>query len=232
MATTLRSRVPGRVSTDSSSVEVFPRILTVSREFGAGGARISLRVAAELGYQLWDQELTLHLARKADAEVAAVREIDERERPLFDEVIATSLRRGLSCSKYRTLLTRAVAELAERGGAVIVGRGANFLVDAEKALRVRVVCPLKQRIDRYARAASADRASAERFVLQKDRERERFVRNLCGEQTADPTHYDLIVNTHDLSEEAAARLIVAAYRARFGAQPRASRDEMSASVPT
>lgn len=217
--------------TRSAGVEVFPRILTVSREFGAGGARISLRVAAELGYQLWDQELTLHLARKADAEVAAVREVDERERALFDEVIATSLHRGLSCSKYRTLLTRTVAELAERGGAVIVGRGANFLVDPDKALRVRIVCPLKQRIDRYARAASADQASAERFVAQKDRERDRFVHNLCGEQTADPTHYDLVVNTHDLSEEAAARLIIAAYRARFGATAqRSTRDDASASI--
>ncbi|MDB4989740.1 MAG: putative cytosolic protein [Myxococcaceae bacterium] len=211
-------------------VEVFPRIITVSREFGAGGARISLRIAAELGYQLWDQELSAYLARKADADPAALREIDERERPLLDEVLATSLYGRISCSKFRTLLTRTVAELAGRGGAVIVGRGANFLVDSEHALRVRIVCPIKQRIERYASAALCDWPTAERFVLAKDRERERFARQLCGEQTADPTHYDLIVNTHDLSEEASTRLIIAAYRARFGGPTRPVRDDVTTAL--
>jgi len=207
-------------------VEMFPRVITVSREFGAGGARVSLRIAAELGYQLWDQELTTHLARKAKVDVALMREVDERARPLLDEVLAQSMRSRLSCSKYRTLLTRTVQDLAERGGAVIVGRGSNFLVDPENALRVRVICPLAQRVDRYAQAAGCDRASAERFVVERDRERELFVRKLCGEQVTDPVHYDVIVNTRDLTEQAAARLIIAAYRARFGsASMRPPRDE-------
>ncbi|MDB4975055.1 MAG: putative cytosolic protein [Myxococcaceae bacterium] len=209
-----------------SRIEAFPRIVTVAREFGAGGSRISLRVAAELGYQLWDQELTAYLARKVDAEPAALREVDERERPLFDEVIATSLYGRISCSKFRTLLTRTVGELAERGGAVIVGRGANFLVEPDQALRVRIVCPLKRRIDRYAKAAGCDWSVAERYVLAKDRERERFAKQLCGEQTCDPTHYDVTINTHELSEEASARLVIAAHRARFGATKGVARDEV------
>jgi cytidylate kinase len=216
-----------------SRVEVFPRVITVSREFGAGGARVSLLIAAELGYQLWDQELAAHLARKADAALSALLEVDERERPLLDEVISTSLYGRVSCAKYRTLLTHTVAELASRGGAVIVGRGANFLVDAEQALRVRVVCPLKQRIERYAAAAQIDGEAAEQFVLAKDRERERFVRQLCGEQNTDGVNYDLVVNTHVMSEEACARLIVAAYRARFGlgiGSVRPARDEAGASA--
>lgn len=197
--------------------EPFPRIITVSREFSAGGARISGRVAAELGFQLWDHELLAHLARKAHADVSALREVDERERDLLDEVLSGSFGgKHVSGSSYRALLARAVSELAERGGAVIVGRGANFLVSAEQALRVRVVCPLKQRIDRYARNAQVDWARAERFVRTKDRDRERFVRQLCGDSSCDPTHYDLVLNTAELSDEAAGRLIISAYQARFG----------------
>jgi cytidylate kinase len=218
-------------------VEVFPRIITVSREFGAGGSRIAGRVATELGFQLWDDELIAHVARRAQAEPELVREVDERERAVLDEVLATSLpfaiARGtprseaarLSGSKYRALLTRTVHELAARGAAVIVGRGANFLVDADQALRVRVVCPVKQRIDRHARDSQVDWARAETQVSEHDRARERFVRRLCGEQTTDPVHYDLVVNTCDLSDEAATRLIVAAYRARFGVVPRSARDD-------
>lgn len=202
----------------SSSIELFPRIVTVSREFGAGGSRIAGRVAAELGFQLWDQELIAHLARRAETDPSVLREIDERECDFIDDVITSSLRGArMSGSKYRALLARTVVELSDRGGAVVVGRGANFLVEPEHAFRVRVVCPLKERIDRYARLGRVDWERAERFVRSKDRERERFVRQLCGECASDPTHYDLVVNTYDLSEEASAKLVVAAYQARFGA---------------
>jgi cytidylate kinase len=205
------------------AVEAFPRIVTVSREFGAGGARIAGRVAAELGFQLWDQELVSHIARKAELEPHVVRDVDERGRDILEEVLAASLPGQISGSKYRSLLTRTVSELADRGGAVIVGRGASFLVPSEKALRVRVVCPLRKRIDRYAAASRVDAESAERFVTGKDKERDKFVHQLCGESGSDALHYDLVVNTADLSEHAAAQLIIASYHARFGALGRVAR---------
>jgi cytidylate kinase len=213
--------------------EAFPRIVTLSREFGAGGARIAGRVAAELGFQLWDQELVSHVARKAELDVQLAREADERGRDLLEGMLAAALPgQRLSGSKFRSLLTRTVEELAERGGAVIVGRGANFLVPPEKALRVRVVCPLQKRVDRYAQASRLDAEQAERYVVGKDRERERFVLQLCGEQSADALHYDLVVNTVDLSEAAAAQLIIATYQARFGSVGKVARssNELRASL--
>jgi hypothetical protein len=207
-----------------AAVEAFPRVVTLSREFGAGGARIAGRVAAELGFQLWDQELVTQIARRADVDPQVVRDIDECGRELFERVLSVSLPGArMNSSKYRQLLARTVDELTDRGGAVIVGRGANFLVPAEKALRVRVVSPLKKRVDRYAQASQVDAETAERYVVNKDRERERFVHKLCGEHSADALHYDLVVNTADLSDHSAAQLIISAYHARFGALGRVAR---------
>lgn len=212
----------------SRPVESFPRIITVSREFGAGGSRVAARVAAELGFQLWDHELIAHLARRAEADVQLIRQLDERKRDLLDDVIATSIHGGrVSGGTYRCLLTRTIAELAERGGAVIVGRGANFLVSHEEALRVRVICPFRERVERYGTRERVEWARAARYVRSKDRERERFVRQLVSEDAADPSHYDLIVNTLDLDADDAARLVIAAYHARFQARERA-RDERRA----
>ena len=208
---------PRAADAPSGRVEAFPRLVTVAREFASGGARVAGLIAAELGLQLWDYELISHLARKADVELAVMREIDERRRDLIDDVLASVLQGSrVSGSRYRALLARTIEDLAERGGAVIVGRGANFLVRPEDALRVRVVCPLKERIERYARRARIDWARAARHVHVKDRERARFTRQLCGEHADDPTHYDLTLSTGDLSEEAVAQLVVTAYRARFG----------------
>lgn len=204
----------------SSRVEAFPRLVTVAREFASGGARVAGLIAAELGLQLWDYELISHLARKADVELALMREIDERRRDLLDDVLATVLQGArVSGSRYRALLARTVEELAERGGAVIVGRGANFLIRPEDALRVRIVCPLELRIERYAQRSRIDYARASKHVRAKDRERDLFARQLCGERANDATHYDLTLSTADLSEEVVATLAVNAYRARFGSEP-------------
>jgi cytidylate kinase len=220
-----KSGAEGRSATRPASVEAFPRLITVAREFASGGARVAGLVAAELGLQLWDYELVSHLARKADVELSVMRDIDERRRDLIDDVIATVMQGArVSGSRYRALLARTVDELAERGGAVIVGRGANFLVRPEDALRVRVVCPLEERIERYARRSRIGYARAARQVRTKDRERERFARQLCGEHADDATHYDLTLSTADLSEEAVAQLVVTAYRARFGSSIGARRE--------
>lgn len=201
---------------DMRRIETFPRVVTVSRQCGAGGSRIAEYVAAELGFQLWDHELVMHLARKADTELELVRALDERERDLIDDVLLGSLHGArLSGCKYRGLLTHFIADLAERGAAVIVGRAATFLVRREQALRVRVVCPFRERVQRYGLRERLDWARAVREVRNKDRQRERFTKQLSGEDEREPDHYDLLVNTLELSDRAAAGLIVASYRARF-----------------
>jgi cytidylate kinase len=210
--------------------EAAPRVVTVSREFGAGGARIARQVAEALGFTLWDHEFVTHLAERAGAEARFVENIDERERDLLDDVIATRLRGSISGSGYRMLLARTVAEVAEHGAAVLVGRGANFFVRPEQALRVRVICPLELRIRRYAERENLLIAQAERIVHQKDRERARFVRQLCDEDATNPLHYDLLVNTGDIGEDQSAALIIDAYAARFGTVELAMRGGMALEV--
>jgi cytidylate kinase len=198
--------------------EPAPHVVTLSREFGAGGSAIARRVAEALGFTLWDDELTHHLAQRAGAHPRYVRAVDERARDLLDDVISTSLLGSpISGSAYRTLLVRTVREIGQRGAAVIVGRGANFLLPPEQGLRVRVVCPFKERVVRVAQRETLDLASAERRIREQDVERARFVRKLCEEDVGDPSHYDLVVNTRELDEEQAAVVILDAYEARFGA---------------
>jgi hypothetical protein len=171
------------------------------------------------------------LARKAETDVQLIRAIDERQRDLLDDVISTSLHGGrISGGKYRCLLTRTIAELSERGGAVIVGRGANFLLRPDQALRVRVVCPFRERVERYGARERIDWARAARHVRSKDRGRERFAKQLCAENSSDPVHYDLVVNTLDLPVPSAAALVIAAYQARFGEPQQAAPLDEAASL--
>ena len=57
------------------------RVVTLEREYGSGGGEIAAKLAARLGWKLWDQSLTQEIARRLDCECRAVEEHEEKSRP-------------------------------------------------------------------------------------------------------------------------------------------------------
>jgi hypothetical protein len=57
------------------------RIITIEREYGSGAPAIAEKLAARLGWKLWDQLLTQEIARLAHCESSAVHKREERRDP-------------------------------------------------------------------------------------------------------------------------------------------------------
>lgn len=106
--------------------------------------------------------------------------------------------------------------LAAKGGAVMIGRGLGFLLSPSRALRVRVVCPLEQRISGLMERQGLTHDTARATIAYADRARRIFVRDLYGRDIDDVSGYDLWVSTGALTLDAAAAVIISAYRYRFG----------------
>ena len=53
------------------------RIITISREYGAGGGEIGKRLADELGYEYYDKSMILGVAREANVDVDHADKWDE-----------------------------------------------------------------------------------------------------------------------------------------------------------
>ena len=124
-----------------------------------------------------------------------------------------------ACVSLAVPPTQVVHTLERHGGAVVIGRGAQFIVPSERALRVRVICVHEKRVSGYASRQGMSEGQARKKVDDTDRERQAFYRKHYGQEVVHPTHYDVMVNTGALSLEAAAEVIVAAYRAKFGRLP-------------
>ncbi len=115
-------------------------------------------------------------------------------------------------------LAAAADELAARGGAVLIGRGLGFLLDASRALRVRIVCPLEQRVAGLVEREGICEDTARATIAYADRARREFVQEVYCCDIDDVSGYDLWISTATISLEAAAAVIIAAYRYRFGEQ--------------
>jgi cytidylate kinase len=102
---------------------------------------------------------------------------------------------------------------------VVIGRGAQFILAPEAALRVRVVCPYQKRIAGYAARQGLSVREAEQKLVRVERERRDFIRRHYDRDVGDPIHYDIVVNTEGIGPDQAADVVVAAYRSKFGRLP-------------
>jgi len=166
-------------------------VITVSREYGAGGGEVARRLAEALGWELLDHEL-LHQA-------AAVEHVPDAELERLDEkALGMADRFGLHPphQKYLHGITEAARQAAARGNAVLVGRGTrHLLADAPNAFHLRLVASRGWRVGRMARLEGWSPDQAQARCLEVDRTRARFTRYFFGAESLRPDRYDLVVNT-------------------------------------
>ncbi len=198
-------------------------IVTVSRQAGANGTELAGHVATRLGYRLWDQELVQQIAAQTGTWDEALSVVDERARNAVEDLLCgILLGDAVTGEGYAERLGKLIRAIARRGSAVVVGRGAQFVVEPGSALRVRVVAPLEVRIHNTVVTRKLPEGQARALVEQIDRERLAFMRHQYRRDATEVCAYDLIVNSGALDLEAATDVIVSAYRAKFrAAAPRA-----------
>jgi hypothetical protein len=193
-------------------------VVALSREYGARGAAVGRIVAERLGFSFWNRELLAAIAKHAHTDAATMAPFDEHHRSVLIDAVGGMMPRAqtVGLTDYARELTTVVRDLVLRGSAVLVGRGLTFLIDPSRVLRVRVVCPLEDRVRGVAEREKLSLDQARAVVEEADRDRRAFIRDLYGKESDDPTAYELVINTGTLSLEAAAAVVVAGYKGRFG----------------
>jgi Cytidylate kinase-like family len=199
-------------------------VITVSREAGARGTELGRRVADRLGFHLWDQELVQQIAEQVGAPELPFRAVDEQARNAIQDLLAGILMGDAFTEKgYLAQLVRVLHAIAHQGSAVIIGRGAQFVLSHESTLRLRVVGAIDTRVRNVASVRGLSEREARAEVQRIDRERLTFVRHHFHNDAADLSAYDLVVNSTTIPFDRAVDVVVSAYRARFERAPHEGR---------
>lgn len=194
-------------------------IMTISREFGARGKALAEVVGRRLGFQVWDSDLVHAIAESAGGDDAMLRSLDERRRQAVDDLVHGTLKRTASNIHHLRALMRVIHTIEAHGKSIIVGRGANYIADADETMRVRVVCPLAERVRGYAERQHLDERQAHRLVVERDTERADFVHHHFRRDIAEPSDYDLVLNSGSYSLEQLADIVLLAYEIKVGRRP-------------
>lgn len=190
--------------------------VAISRMPGAGGAEVGRRVAEELDYGFFGRETVDEIGRGLGVDDWLMSGLDEHVRNAIDRFVLDFFsHRRFTESDYLRHVTRAIATLGRRGSAVVVGRGAAFILSPEEALRVLLVAPRPERIERYATVKEIPPEQAEQMLERAEEQRSEFVQLQFGVRQDDPTLYDLVINTAPFGFDDSANLILEALRRRF-----------------
>jgi hypothetical protein len=93
------------------------------------------------------------IAARTGTSEKLVRALDEHTRGAIENLIGGVLMgETFSQKEYLAELMRAAHAIGKHGRAVVIGRGVQFILDGDEALRVRVVCPPDVRVQNLVRA--------------------------------------------------------------------------------
>jgi cytidylate kinase len=205
-------------------------LITISRQYGAGGSEVARQVAEALEWRLVDNELVERVAARAGLAPEDVARWEERV-STFVERLARALAAAtpelavppqaggtvprLEEADLVRITENVVAEIAAEGRVVLVGRAAPAVLAQQRdALHVKLVAPKAQRVQTVTNRLGVSEQQAAAAVDESDNTRARYHRQYYQRDWNDPINYHLVLNTGTLGLDGARELIVAEARRR------------------
>ncbi len=175
-------------------------MVTVSREPGSGGKLIAKGIAESLNFDLFHQEVIHAMAQSAQVSTCMVESLDEKGLSMLEDWVAAAVNRHhLWPDEYLQHLLKVVGTIGKHGNAVLVGRGANFILPPESTFRLRIIAPRKFRAQKVADDFNISLKMAENRILKTGSERQAFIRKYFHADISAPHNYDLVINAGTLS---------------------------------
>lgn len=200
----------------SAGPRIPPPCVAVARLAHSRAAEIGRQVAERLDYGLFGREIVDQIAGEGGIQRQLVAGLDEKIHGTIERYVADAFRvRAFTESDYLRHVVRAIATIGNRGMAVILGRGAAFILSPARALRVFVVAPVATRVEWLAESRGLSHEQAVKMIEEEDAKRREFFRHQFGVLLDDPLHYDVVLNTGTLSIDAAVGIVIDALRSRF-----------------
>ncbi len=206
-------------------------VVTISRQFGAGGDEVAQLLCELLDYRYFDKQLLAQTASEvglSEEEIVDYNETSYKVRDWLTKLLAPGPRivrefmvskrdeqgretltlASLDEAQCVTLIQRAMRAALQQGNVLIVGRGGQVVLkDQPDVLHVRLEAPLDVRIMRIEDRAGLSYSEAEELVRQRDTAAASYLRRFYDIDWNDPLLYHMVLNTGRWTTAEAAKII-------------------------
>lgn len=189
-------------------------VITISRQFGAGGRTLGNNLASRLGYTVVDEDVIEQIAQKANVSPEWIKSLEQeaggslqryfsglksvRESYLYKAVID---KQGyIDGHRYVELLYEIIPQLANRGNVIILGRGSHYILqNRPNTYHFLLVARHEDRIQFLCQNYDIDQNKAQQIVSRQDKIRTNLYRYFGKEDYNSPFLYHTVLNMSHLS---------------------------------
>lgn len=204
-------------------------VLTVSRQFGAGGKTLAEKVAERLGYTIATEQIIEQLAESAEVSPENLPSFEGEQdflvRPAsgvlsprrFLDHILDPHRNFMEGSLYVKLLYEIIPKIAKTNNTIIVGRGAQFILQGVYNVHhVLLVAPEDFRVRFMVDAYDLTLPEARKIVSRQEKRRTALMRLFNKTDYDQPWHYDIVLNMAKLDMGTAVDFVCALVEKKDG----------------
>ncbi|MGD8990585.1 MAG: cytidylate kinase-like family protein [Desulfobacterales bacterium] len=195
-------------------------VITISRQYGAGGKTLGEMVAAELGYEFADSEIVAKVAEMANVSTHWVETVENEaggklsrfvsrmvSRPLVDKILKGE-RGYIDETIYLDYLVLIIAQIADEGDVVILGRGCQYILDDHPdAFHILMIDSFENRVRFMQKNYDLSESRASRLIRGEDKRRKTLYQKLGKSDYDDPFLYHLVLNMSKLTLEEAKQIV-------------------------
>ena len=193
-------------------------IITIGRQYGSAGREIGYKVADAFGIMLYDKEMLARAAKESGICEEIFETHDEKPTNSFlYSLVMDTYSMGYSGNTYtdmpinhKVFLAQfdAIKKIADEGPCVLVGRCADYALEAYPNLvSVFISANLNDRIRRVARTYDLTDAKAKDMIVRADKKRASYYNYYTNKKWGDAASYELCLNSSELGVEGTAKAI-------------------------
>jgi cytidylate kinase len=195
-------------------------LITVSREFGAGGSDLAREVGARLTWPVLDHDIVHRVAERLRLNDGTVEPFDEHPPSLLARIATVLIVPLPGMYSYppatdvpthdaiADATRRVIEDAAKSLPLIVVGHGAQCIFeDRTDMLSVRLIAPLQVRLSRIAARQKISHPAAAELVRRADEDRQAYIQRYFHRDWRSELLYDLQINTGTIGISEAATMV-------------------------
>ena len=195
------------------------KVITISREYGAGGHTIDKRVAQELGIEIYDKDIVRETVRASGFETEVVQEEEEdvsKASTFLKSLCSSSVHYRDPQEVIHEVQTAVILQFAKKGPCVILGRCADDILRESDmdVLNVFIHADDLHRAVRISEMTGITNATElQKLMAKKDSSRRNYYEHYTHKKWGDSHNYDLTLDSGKLGVDLCVQMIVEAAKA-------------------
>lgn len=196
-------------------------VITISRQYGAGGKTLGKQVADTLGYTFADEDIIQIIAEKAKVSPGWVESVEKEAGGRLSRIVTRMVSKALvdrvlkdergyiDEQIYIDYLVVIISQMAEEDNVVFLDRGSQYILnDLPDAFHVLLISTMEKRIQFIMEHYDLSLQKATQVVRSEERRRTNLYRKIGKQDYDQPELYHLVINMAKVSLDEAADMII------------------------